>query len=659
MRVTVSKKIILALVIILLTGTLSMLIIYRGLSVLQKAMHELADIREPLSAAAYEMEINVNGIGLGLLKYLHNADPMYLLLIKDDEKDFEHFHTRYLQLAQTLEERELGKRIGLLYSEFKLFGQRLISIRDEQEALFNTVGEYFEKIDEIIDNNVPPQLDLQEHDGRQKLVRMTDLESDLAEVGFWLLRYQRSQNTRDKQLVLQNEQEFRDTLAQFKALHLSVEERHWTHTLEERFNHVMALAHHILVLEEQLWVHTRQFVHLRLEIDDMMDEEVQSLALAALFAPRMKADQETTSVIRIVLFLIPIFVLSVIGVTLLLIRTITRPVQTLMRGTQAVSRGDLTYRVGSLGQDEFGELAEHFNHMVAELQATTVSKARLQESEAKLHETVGELRQEITAREQTEAERARLQASLRRSEIMAAMGSLVAGVAHEVRNPLFAISSTLDAFEARFSARHEYQRYMGVFRTEVQRLTVLMRDLLEYAKPPQLDLMPDSPAEACTQALRSCMPLATQHNVQIIVPSHTDTEAVCMDRQRLTQVFQNLIENAIQHSPSGECIVIEAEEVSLDGRDWIAYAIKDAGPGFNPEDLPRVFEPFFTRRHGGTGLGMSIAQHIVEKHGGSIAAGNRPEGGAIIVVRFPLIQQTIMAGRDQGGHHGTKQDLSG
>ena len=659
MRITVSKKIVLALAIILLIGTLSMLIIYRGLSVLQQAMHELADIREPISAAAYEMEINVNGIGLGVLKYLDNADQTYLALIQDDEKDFEHFHTRYLELAQTQEERELGKRIALRYSELKLFGHKLMSIRDEQEALFNTVGEYFEKIDAIIDNDIQPKLDLQERDGRQKLARMTDLENDLAEVGFWLLRYQRSQNTQDKHLLLQNEQEFRATLAQFKALHLSVEERQWTDTLAERFNHFMALVHHILALEEQLWGHTRQFVHLRLEIDDMLDEEVQSLALAALFAPRMKADQKTASVIRIVLFLIPIFVLSVIGVALLLIRTITRPVQTLMRGTQAVSHGDLTYRVGTLGRDEFGELAEHFNHMVAELQATTVSKALLQESEAKLHETVGELRQEITARERTEAERARLQASLRRNEIMAAMGSLVAGVAHEVRNPLFAISSTLDAFEVRFGARQEYQRYISVFRTEVQRLTTLMQELLEYGKPPQLDLVPDAPEEACVQALRLCMPLATHMNVHIVSPARTDSRLIRMDRQRLVQVFQNLIENAIQHSPSGGCIVVEAAEVSLDGRDWISYAIKDSGPGFTPEDLPRVFEPFFTRRRGGTGLGMSIVQRIVEEHGGSIAAGNRPEGGAIIVVRFPLIQQTVMEGRDQGGHHGTEQDLSG
>ena len=77
-------------------------------------------------------------------------------------------------------------------------------------------------------------------------------------------------------------------------------------------------------------------------------------------------------------------------------------------------------------------------------------------------------------------------------------------VAHEVRNPLFAISSTLDAFEARFAARLEYQRYIGVLRTEVSRLTALMQALLDYGKPPKLALVPDAPEEALAQALHAC-----------------------------------------------------------------------------------------------------------------------------------------------------------
>jgi signal transduction histidine kinase len=658
MRFTVSTKIVLAFAVILLAGTLSTLIIYRGLSVLQQAMHELADSKEPISAAAYEMEINVNGIGLGVLKYLDTANPAYRKLVEDDERDFEFFHSRYLRLAHTQEEQALGKRMGFLYNEFKLLGQQLMTIRDEQETLLTTFGEHFERIDALIDTR-QSQLDLQDHDGGHKLAKVHDLESDIAEVGYWLLRYQKSQKPADRQRLLHNETEFRDALAQFHALRLSEDERRWASTLEERFTQAMALMHHVLVLEEQLRRYTSQFVHIRSAIDAMLDEDIQIQTLTALFALRREADQDTASVIRTVLVLSPLFLLSVLGVALLLIRTITKPVQTLIGGTQAISRGDLTHRVGPLGRDEFGELAEHFNHMVAALQATTVSKDLLQESEAQLHKTVEELRREIIARARTEEERTQLQASLRRSEIMAAMGALVAGVAHEVRNPLFALSATLDALEARFAARHEYQRYIGVLRTEVSRLTALMQALLDYGKPPKLELIPDAPQEALAQALRSCTPLATRLNVHLVSPARRDARLVRMDRQRLIQVFQNLLENAIQHSASGGCVMVEADEVSLDGCDWLSYVIKDAGPGFHTEDLPRVFEPFFTRRRGGTGLGLSIVQRIVEEHSGSIAVGNRPAGGAVIVVRLPLIQQTVLEGRDQEEHRGTEQDLSG
>jgi hypothetical protein len=107
MRLTVSKKIVMALAVVLLAGTLSMLIIYQGLRAVDMAMRELADVKEPISAAAYEMEINVNGIGLGVLKYLEHPDPADRELGRDDERDFEHFQTQYLQMAQTQEEREL------------------------------------------------------------------------------------------------------------------------------------------------------------------------------------------------------------------------------------------------------------------------------------------------------------------------------------------------------------------------------------------------------------------------------------------------------------------------------------------------------------------------------------------------------------------------
>jgi signal transduction histidine kinase len=101
-----------------------------------------------------------------------------------------------------------------------------------------------------------------------------------------------------------------------------------------------------------------------------------------------------------------------------------------------------------------------------------------------------------------------------------------------------------------------------------------------------------------------------------------------MDRPRLLQVFENLLRNAIQHSATGSIVEVQAVREG----DRVAIRVEDRGPGFRDEDLPRVFEPFFTRRRGGTGLGLSLVQRIVDDHHGQIEARNREGGGASVRV---------------------------
>jgi PAS domain S-box-containing protein len=231
------------------------------------------------------------------------------------------------------------------------------------------------------------------------------------------------------------------------------------------------------------------------------------------------------------------------------------------------------------------------------------------------------------------SELVRLQESLRRKETMSAMGSLVAGVAHEVRNPLFALSSTLDAFEVRYGNAPHYDRYLSVLRSEVERLCGLMRDLLDYGRPQVLDLSPGPLDGAIDGAIRSCTAAAGQADVRIERRVEPNMPPVLRDSGRLTQVFENLILNAVQHSGKGGRVQVEAR---WDGGAWVECAVWDTGPGFRSEDLPQVFEPFFTRRRGGTGLGLSIVQRIIEQHGGTIAAGNRAPAGARVTLRLPV-----------------------
>jgi len=226
-----------------------------------------------------------------------------------------------------------------------------------------------------------------------------------------------------------------------------------------------------------------------------------------------------------------------------------------------------------------------------------------------------------------------LQESLRHSETMSAMGSLVAGVAHEVRNPLFSISATVDALESELGERQEYAELTELLRSQVGRLRQLMRDLLDYGKPPVLRRAPVHPREILKRAVRTCSGLAREREVRLVEEALDEMPLISVDGSRLEQVFQNLVANAIQHSPR-ETTVRAHAKLNAEARA-VEFVVEDQGAGLTPDEIPHLFEPFFSRRKGGTGLGLSVVQRIVEAHGGRVSAANRDGGGAIFTVRLP------------------------
>jgi PAS domain S-box-containing protein len=232
-----------------------------------------------------------------------------------------------------------------------------------------------------------------------------------------------------------------------------------------------------------------------------------------------------------------------------------------------------------------------------------------------------------------------LQQSLRRSETMAALGALVGGVAHEVRNPLFAISSTLDAFADLYGERQEYRQFSKVMRTQIARVNGLMSGLLDLGRLPSTTLAPRAILPIVEEAIALCTDEAHATCVTIVCPD-TCVAVVNVDERRLLQAFRNIIHNAVQHSSRGDTVTVRMTPTRGSGGDpWVQCTVADAGPGFNQQDLRQLFEPFYTRRTGGTGLGLSIARAVVEQLDGKIVAANRAQGGAILSVELPLVSR--------------------
>jgi signal transduction histidine kinase len=231
------------------------------------------------------------------------------------------------------------------------------------------------------------------------------------------------------------------------------------------------------------------------------------------------------------------------------------------------------------------------------------------------------------------SEQARLRDELQKRERLAAVGEVVAGVAHEVRTPLFNISATLDANEHHLETSAESRRSLGILRSQIERLSRVMVDLLDYGRPPEPRLVRGRLAPVLESALRSCDKLAQDAGVSLQFVCADGLPELDLDGERLEQVFHNLLSNAVYHAPRGSQVNISAR--ASERPPGITCTVEDEGPGLQEDELARVFEPFFSRRRGGTGLGLAIVQRIVEQHGGSVHASHRRGGGAAFTVFLP------------------------
>ena len=246
----------------------------------------------------------------------------------------------------------------------------------------------------------------------------------------------------------------------------------------------------------------------------------------------------------------------------------------------------------------------------------------------------------ILFRDMTEIQR--LKQDLARSQRLASLGSLAAGVAHEIRNPLSSIKGFATYFRERYRDNPDDRQTAETMISEVDRLNRVITQLLEFARPMTMKRTPTSIQAVIRHALKMVERQAREKGVVIETDLPAAIPEILLDADRMSQVFLNLVLNAIAATDGGGRI-----RVSLARNDdrTIRVIITDTGAGIRQEDLPRVFDPYFTTKPSGTGLGLPIVQKIVEAHGGAIRLESEAGKGTTATLLLPsAIQEERVKG---------------
>ena len=159
---------------------------------------------------------------------------------------------------------------------------------------------------------------------------------------------------------------------------------------------------------------------------------------------------------------------------------------------------------------------------------------------------------------------------------------------------------------------------------------------MQYGKPIERERIRGSLEEVIREAVEACGGFAARKDIELSTTIAGPLASITMDRLRLVELFVNLIENAIHHTPAGGRIDISAAEVTVGQFRAVLCSVKDTGSGFRNVDLTRIFEPFYTNRKDGIGMGLAISQRIAKDHDAEIVGYDAPDGGALLQVSFRL-----------------------
>lgn len=236
----------------------------------------------------------------------------------------------------------------------------------------------------------------------------------------------------------------------------------------------------------------------------------------------------------------------------------------------------------------------------------------------------------VTMEDQTEFKA--LTEQLIRADRLAALGELVAGVAHEIRNPLAVIKGSLQVYEQTGRSPDELTELTDVVGQEIERLDVVIKALLDFGRPAPPQIRPVDLGRLMAETITLAGKYAEQQGVDVVVAPVHGTPPVMADADQLKQVMVNLITNAVQAMPEGGTVTLGARPEG----DMVTLTVADEGTGISDGELGKIFDPFHTGREDGTGLGLTIVHRIIDEHGGRISVDSRVGKGTTVTIRLPV-----------------------
>lgn len=300
-------------------------------------------------------------------------------------------------------------------------------------------------------------------------------------------------------------------------------------------------------------------------------------------------------------------VLLSLGLGFFLAQRFLKPVSALADAVKKVTEGDLDVAIQPKSRDEVGQLARGFNKMTESLR-----KHIQQVLESQVH--------------------------LARSEKLASVGQLAAGLAHEINNPINIISGFSELLLKKLPADHPQRSYVEEIDREINRCQKLVQNLLRFSRQPELKSKPCDLNKITEEVLFLLKDKSVQQGINVEYIADKELPSVQGDQDELKQVVLNIALNACQAMPSGGKLRVETKDAATNGH--IAIRVSDTGPGIPDDDRNQIFSPFFTTKEQGTGLGLAVSYAIVERHGGKIEVDCPKEGGSVFTVLLPKRSET-------------------